>query len=1320
MSIPVGQLTIEMAANVARLQKDMDAARKSVETAMGGITKSAGLAMKALGAIGVALSAAAVAKWVQHAIDAADETNKLSQKIGVAVKDLAGLQLAFQQGGVSAESMQKGMSKLAVGILNGNAALLAMGIATRNSDGSLKSTRDIVGEVADKFTTYEDGIGKTALAVSLFGKAGADLIPTLNAGGGSLDEYDSIAKKLGLTLSKETAEGAEKFNDTMELIHLGSKGVATQVAVELIPTLQNLSGQFLEFMTQGDGIQIVAGLIANTLKGIATAAVYSYYALKDFGSVITTIYEQSKALATLDFSAVVASQARRDTEAIQNATDLGAAHDRIWKQAGDTTVDAMAKAVGAAKRAAPEIGALADAQAAGARKAQEAYDKMIKSADDLVASIQFDTKTLAMNNVEKETAVALQKLATFGIKEGTDEYKKYADAIIAATLDKAQVQSIVDSNKKIAEEQVAAVKKADEERKKIESDAAKQSKDISNPIGQSLSDALMNGGKSAKQYLVDLFRTLVLRPIVQPLISGMVSSVMLGAASSATADTGAATGGSVGGSFGLMQAASSLKNLYDMATGSFASLGTSVSGMADSLGANLILANEAGSTLSVAGQSLVSSAASLGTAASYLGGVGAGLGLGNMISGGLGVGGGSSWNTVAAGTAIGAFFGPLGAAAGGILGGLVNKMFGTGAKEYGAAGITGTYSATGANIQNFQEWNKPGGWFSGGSSGTEYSAPDSTLQTSLSKSLTAMAVSVAGFTKQLGQSADGVSQFTQAITLDVSGLSAADAQTKVQESLTAFGDALTTFVIPAIAAYQKAGESSGAALNRLATSLTVVNSAFSTLNLKLMETSLQGADAADKLTALFGSADAFLQSTNYYYQNFYSEGERAAKTTEQLSAVFTQLGLAMPATRTAFRSMVEAARAAGDNTLFANLLKLAPTFNDLQTSLTNLAAATTPAASAVADTATAITQLSSALDANLVTLPESSFARLQTSIQVEQDAALAAIDSQKTIAQAAKDAANASVTALGSFFDYLAGQVNELQGLIAGAQTATDGAGFVRSALLAARATGSLPEQGALSKAVSAARGGLVADNYATALDQKLAQAALANDLIGLLNIAGDQKTTAELQVELAQEQLDALDTQTNDVKGYYAAQLSYAQSQIDELRGINSAVLSVGDAMAAFTGTVNAAGQSSPVATLSGQITDLYQTLLNRAPDPQGFQDWLSSGLSIDQIRQGFLNSTEYQSLPHFASGGGYTGGLAMVGENGPELINFDRPGMVYTAAQSSNLLSGDQVAGEIRGLRDDTRAQARALVQIQARMAKLFERWDGDGIPETRAVTA
>ena len=537
----------------------------------------------------------------------------------------------------------------------------------------------------------------------------------------------------------------------------------------------------------------------------------------------------------------------------------------------------------------------------------------------------------------------------------------------------------------------------------------------------------------------------------------------------------------------------------------------------------------------------------------------------------------------------------------------------------------------------------------------------------------------------------------------------------MQDSLTAFGDALTTFVIPAIAAYQKAGETSGAALNRLATSLTTVNSAFSTLNLKLMETSLQGADAADKLTALFGSADAFLQSTNYYYQNFYSEGERAAKTTEQLSAVFTQLGLVMPSTRAAFRSMVEAARAAGDNTLFANLLKLAPTFNDLQSSLTNLQSAS----GSLAVTANDLTGATAAARASLMQLVDSAFTVLQTSIQSAQDSSLAEIDRQKTIAQASKDVASQSVSALTSLFDFLKGQVDDILQTVDSAQSAAQGAAFVRDALLTARSTGYLPEQTALSDAVSAARGGLTSGNFASSIDMKLAQMQLAAQLQGLQDIAGGQKTTSELQLELAQEQLDALDAQALDVKAYYTAQLATAQAQVDQLKGVNNSVLTVADALSAFGVAVNTVQQAS-APSMSSQIDTLYQSLLGRSADSAGISNWLASGLSLDGIRQGILGSTEYQSLPHFASGGGYAGGLAMVGENGPELINFERPGMVYTAAQSSNLLSGDQVAGEIRGLRDDTRAQARALVQIQARMARLFERWDGDGVPETRAVTA
>lgn len=1194
MSIPAGNIVIEMAVNQARMIKDIEAAKKSIDTSMAGIKKAAETATKALGLVGVALSAAAFTGWIKGAIQVADEANKMAQKIGIATKDVAGLQLAFKQGGVDADGMQKALSKLSVGVLDGNAALKAMGIESRNADGSLKTTREVIGLVADQFATYEDGIAKTKLAVELFGKSGADLIPILNAGGASIDEYDSMAKKLGLTLTDETAASAEKFNDTMELIGMGSKGVATQIAAELLPTLENLSAQFLEFMTQGDGIRITADIIATGLKGIATVAIGTHYALKDLGNVLSALYEQGAALTSLDFDGIAKIRAQREADAAQNASDLQSAYDRVWKNTGDAGVEAMAKVVGAAKRAAPEIGTVADE----AKKLQDAYDKMIKSADSMVAAIEFETKALTMNNTEKETAIALQKLVALGIKEGTKEYEKYSEAIIAATLDKAQVQSIIDSNKRIEEARLDAIKKADEAQKKMEEDAAKQISDIGNQVGQSFADALMNGGKNAADYLKDLFRTLILRPIVQPLISGTISGILAGAAGSAAA--GGMDGGAAG-STGLMGTIGSLKNMYDMATGGFASLGAAASGIAfdvASMGASAaeIAADTYAAANIAANAGEVAVAA--GSAMSALGGIGAGLALGNMISGDKAVGG-SSWLTTGAGTAIGlAVAGPLGAAVGGALGGLVNAAFGSGPKEYTGAGIKGSFSTAGANAMSYRSWEKSGGWFGGGDSGNDYTALTDDVRRTLDSALQGVGLSVSKFVDVLGVKVGSVSEFSQDINIALDGLSPEEISKKIAESVTGFADSLTSNLIPEIANFAKQGESSSATLNRLGTSLSAVNSVMGTLNLKLMDTSLAGASASSALVDLFGTVDQFVQSTNYYYQNFYSEQERAAKTTEQLSAAFAQFGVVMPGTKDAFRAMVESARAAGNDALFANLLKLAPAFSDLDASLAKLG---------------------------------------QSSIQAAQDAALADLDRQRTAAQAAQEAASESVSALKSLFDYLREQVSGILQVADMSAAASNGISFISDALAAAKSTGYLPDQSSLADAVSAARSGLVSSNFASSYDMRLAQMKLAADLQGLADITGGRKTIAEQQLAVAQEQLAAIEAQTEVVKAYYAAQLSGAIS----VRG--------------------------------------------------------------------------------YASGGNYPGGLAMVGERGPELINFNSPGTVYTASQTQRMLSGGaETAEEIRMFRQEARAQASAMVQWQARMAKLMERWDSDGSPETRVVTA
>ena len=49
--------------------------------------------------------------------------------------------------------------------------------------------------------------------------------------------------------------------------------------------------------------------------------------------------------------------------------------------------------------------------------------------------------------------------------------------------------------------------------------------------------------------------------------------------------------------------------------------------------------------------------------------------------------------------------------------------------------------------------------------------------------------------------------------------------------------------------------------------------------------------------------------------------------------------------------------------------------------------------------------------------------------------------------------------------------------------------------------------------------------------------------------------------------------------------------------------------------------------------------------------------------------------NMNHYADGGDYPGGLALVGEEGPELINFKAPGYVYTANQTQQLLNHSSI---------------------------------------------
>jgi hypothetical protein len=182
--------------------------------------------------------------------------------------------------------------------------------------------------------------------------------------------------------------------------------------------------------------------------------------------------------------------------------------------------------------------------------------------------------------------------------------------------------------------------------------------------------------------------------------------------------------------------------------------------------------------------------------------------------------------------------------------------------------------------------------------------------------------------KTLNVTSDAFNGFSYQMQISTRGLSEADAQKAVENALGGLSDAFAGMV-PGLQALRKDGEGASATLSRLSLSLGTVNETFKDLGLRLLDVSVAGGGAASAFADLLGGLDGFSQTTQAYYDGFFTEAERTANTTNRLTAAFADLGLALPGTRDAFRGLVEAADAAGNRDLVASLLKLSPAFSTI-------------------------------------------------------------------------------------------------------------------------------------------------------------------------------------------------------------------------------------------------------------------------------------------------------------------------------------------------------------------------------------------------------
>lgn len=570
---------------------------------------------------------------------------------------------------------------------------------------------------------------------------------------------------------------------------------------------------------------------------------------------------------------------------------------------------------------------------------------------------------------------------------------------------------------------------------------------------------------------------------------------------------------------------------------------------------------------------------------------------------------------IAAGAAIGAYFGPIGAAIGAvvgllaknipIIGRIATSIFG-GKQSVEDSGFTmdkgslGSILANGANASQFAEVKTSGGWFSS----DKYSTKKTPLGGAANKQFTAaladMYESISQAAGLLGVYGNAFDDRLNAFVVDIGevslkGLQGDELNKAIESVFSKLGDQMAEWAVEGLGEFAKAGEGSLETLVRVASDYAKLDASLASIGTTFGAVGLESVGARESLIALMGGIDQLQSTTADFAQNFLSEAQRLAPVQAFVTDELAKMGLGWVNTREEFAQVTlaqdkntEAGRAQ-----FAALMNLESAFALVYKSTEDTAAA-----------------LADKLDAQL-------------------DAVARAVEAEKALKEKANAATmkvlNAAITSAKTGVQDLTSLSKALHAAVSTTSAANpsaraDAQAQIQTALALARAGGVLPKAEDLQAALQT----LAADstgqfsNQADYLRDRYMTAVAVSDLA---DVTDTQLGTAERQLAVLEATKDATQAAFDAEVARLDGILETAQRQVDATKGVDVSVQELGAALAGLQTLM--AGDSSAA------IVGAYGNALGRAPDAAGMSYWQNAaagGMSTDSIVRAISTSAEAQ----------------------------------------------------------------------------------------------
>mgnify|MGYP003402282981 FL=1 len=917
------------------------AAFASANNNLSSFASSALKASAVLSTIGAGAVVSSMAAFAKQTLEAQDELFKLSQKTGVAVESLAGLEFAAEQSGVELEKVAKAtrvFRELVVEAADSSSEaakkLSQLGLSYKDlKDLSPEKQLLALADALSKFGKEDRPIALT----STLGQKMADLIPLLSNGSGELQKLIEQGKKLN-PVTEESARKAEQFNDQMNLLSKSVSALGREMIQGLIPGFARIADEMVKVTQQ-------SGFLSGALAGVKQLWVESFgnpKILGDVGQIRREIFKTQDAINSLEkkrgsffFDENALLHEKEKLVALQNdlqgaivksreiitAQDANTESTKRFTVALESTnkplatrgekIDLIAKKMADQSRIESEYVKLLVIE----RKAQadllKPYQDSAKSVQDRLDAMLQEAKALDLSQkkqISLEQAIELTTIARL-------EEKK---AITNDTTAVAEIQKEITARKQI----ISVIQQSEARTKSlatVNQQAADQTAQFwiqsKRNIQSSLANGIFDTFSEGLDGMVRNVKNTVLRIISEfaalkalEFFGGSVgnASTLAGLASMFG---GTRTGGGV--SSGVFS------NAGGAGTAFIGGPGTAIGG--SGMGVN---ATRGSNFSSMMGLASLAGPYGIAAAAAIMVGMELDKKYGDYKVSGFNKFGMNGLNKTDPIAVIANQFGIKGP--GEIMG---KFLFGRGPYKFRQQSLQGNLSNEGIDGTLTDVFKSKGGVFVKNKHKSFENDLTSEIYRDIDKSLNSIYKSTNEFAKNLGFDASQVDKFTKEIQIK-SEKGKTITTEAVSDMLTSFADDVAKVAMPDVESFALTGESASKTFARLNNELEALKNGAQNLGASVAYAAQiingMSIDARSSFIDQAGGIDRLGELTSAFFDGFLSDSEQLDIRSDQLSNALTKLGLSANLTKEQFKALVQSTDTS--NEMRIGLLELVPAF----------------------------------------------------------------------------------------------------------------------------------------------------------------------------------------------------------------------------------------------------------------------------------------------------------------------------------------------------------------------------------------------------------